>query len=135
MSTAHLEAKRERDAVCEAAAHWACCHPADLIGGGPRSPDLRLTRQAVCWELVRRGLALAEVGRLVKLDHTTVLNACRRIDRLRLEEDAWMLGLLEAMDGVPLGVAGHMLEMGGQLIPIRRIGNGKRWRIITRGRG
>jgi hypothetical protein len=134
MTLASLEGRRERDALCEAAAQWACCHPGDLIGGGTRSPDLRQARQAVCWELVRRGLAAAEVGRLLKLDHTTVLHAVRRVDELVKAQHLWMEGLLAALDAVPLGIRAHVLELDGRLVPIRETSRGSRqWRIITRG--
>lgn len=134
MTVANLEARRERDAVVKAAAQWACCHPADLIGGGTRSHDLRLARQGVCWDLVRRGLAAAEVGRLLKLDHTTVLHAVRRVDELVKAEDGWMDGLLAALDEVPLGLRMHVLELDGRTVPIRETVRGsRRWRIITRG--
>ena len=134
MTVGTLEARRERDAVVKAAAEWACCHPADLIGGGTRSVVLRQARQGVCWELVHRGLAAAEVGRLLKLDHTTVLHAVRRVDYLVKAQHLWMEGLLAALDEVLLGLRMHVLELDGRLVPIRETGRGsRRWRIVTRG--
>ena len=131
MSTAEAH---EVEAVIHAAAHWGACDAESLTQGGIQPADVRLVRAAVAWELARRGMSTTQVGRRLKLHHTSVIHCIKRIGRLIDDHDLWITGLLTRLDEVPLGANGHCLEVDGRLVPIRRVGkSGRRWRIVTRG--
>nr|MBA3782859.1 hypothetical protein [Nocardioides sp.] len=53
--------------------------PADIIGAG-RSREYVQARMVAAWLLRQTGRSYPEIGALLGKDHTTAINACRRVD-------------------------------------------------------
>ncbi len=64
--------------IAVTAAHFAVA-PADIIGAG-RSREYVQARMVAAWLLRQTGRSYPEIGALLGKDHTTAINACRRVD-------------------------------------------------------
>lgn len=80
----HQTEAEEAQVVIKQAARYYGVSPADVTGGR-RFVELVQARHAVCLMLRDRGWPYKKIGRLMGMDHTSVIHACTKdlpIDRI-----------------------------------------------------
>lgn len=94
------------------------------MGGGRLPRSETITRWAIIAEMRARGWAFAEIGRALNLDHTSALNAERRMLEIEDLTTPRALRLREIRDVLALVnrcSITHLLESEGELLPLRRV--------------
>lgn len=116
--------------VIKAAAEWGSHSVNELRRGGHATRDVMLARWAVISALRDRGACFAEIGRVLNMDHTSIINAERRV--LEVQDLCTSRGLrlrqyldfieqaCERRTGRPL--VRDQLMLDGQLLTLRRTG-------------
>ncbi len=69
----------EAAAIVQAAADLGGYRIEELTAGGVAPREIRIARWAVIAEMRARGYYFAEIGRVLGMDHTSIMNAERRI--------------------------------------------------------
>jgi len=117
-------------AIIKAAAEWGGHSVSELRRGGVVPREIMLARWAVISALRARGACFSEIGRVLNMDHTSIINAERRVLEIQDLCTARGLRLRQYLDFIDRtcerratpAVARDKLMLDGELLTLRRTG-------------